>query len=43
MDDELLALLSQADRSLGRLDGSTETLPEPDLFVFMYVRKESSS
>ena len=34
-------LLSQADRALGRLDGSTETLPNPDLFVYMYVRKEA--
>jgi len=35
------ALLSQADRALGRLDGSIQTLPHPDLFVFMYVRKEA--
>jgi len=41
MDGEMLTLLSQADRELGRLDGSTETLPNPDLFVFMYVRKEA--
>ena len=26
---------------LGRLDGSILTLPNPDLFVFMYVRKEA--
>lgn len=37
----LPALLSQADRTLGRLDGSVLTLPNPDLFVFMYVRKEA--
>ncbi|XRD75673.1 Fic family protein [Dyella marensis] len=41
MDDELQALLSLADRALGRLDGSIQTLPNPDLFVFMYVRKEA--
>jgi Fic family protein len=41
MDDEMMALLSDADRSLGRLDGSIQTLPNPDLFVFMYVRKEA--
>jgi len=41
-DDEMLALLSQADRMLGRLDGSTEVLPNPDLFVFMYVRQEAA-
>ncbi|MFP4395338.1 MAG: Fic family protein [Anaerolineales bacterium] len=33
--------LSQADRALGRLDGSIQILPNPDLFVFMYVRKEA--
>jgi len=37
----MLALLSDADRALGRLDGSIQTLPDPDLFVFMYVRKEA--
>src|SRR5690625_1278153 len=37
----LQALLSQADRALGRLDGSIQILPNPDLFVFMYVRKEA--
>jgi Fic family protein len=26
---------------LGRLDGSVQTLPNPDLFVMMYVRKEA--
>ena len=38
---ELQVLLSQADRALGRLDGSIQTLPHPDLFVYMYVRKEA--
>jgi Fic family protein len=33
--------LSEADRALGRLDGSIQTLPNPDLFVYMYVRKEA--
>jgi len=33
--------LSRADRALGRLDGSIQTLPNPDLFVAMYVRKEA--
>lgn len=41
MDQGMLSLLSQADRALGRLDGSTLTLPNPDLFVFMYVRREA--
>lgn len=41
IDQEMWMLLSQADRALGRLDGATEALPNPDLFVFMYVRKEA--
>lgn len=40
-DDELLSLLSQADQSLGRLDGVGDRLPNPDMFVTMYVRKEA--
>ena len=38
---EMQRLLSEADRALGRLDGSVQTLPHPDLFVYMYVRKEA--
>ena len=38
---EMQVLLSEADRALGRLDGSIQTLPHPDLFVYMYVRKEA--
>ena len=41
IDGEMQALLSKADRALGRLDGSIRTLPNPDLFIFMYVRKEA--
>ncbi|MCK4547868.1 MAG: Fic family protein [Candidatus Eisenbacteria sp.] len=41
MDDEMLEMISRADRALGRLDGSILTLPDPDLFVLMYVRKEA--
>jgi Fic family protein len=41
-DADMLDLLSHADRALGRLDGSAETLPNPDLFVFMYVRREAT-
>jgi len=41
LDEKLQSLLSDADRALGRLDGSIQTLPDPDLFVFMYVRKEA--
>ncbi len=38
---ELQSLLSRADQVLGRLDGSIYTLPNPDLFVYMYIRKEA--
>jgi Fic family protein len=38
---ELQRRLSSADRAVGRLDGSIQTLPNPDLFVMMYVRKEA--
>lgn len=38
---ELQMLLSEADQALGRLDGSILTLPHPDMFVFMYIRKEA--
>ncbi len=40
-DDELAVLLSAADQSLGRLDGTTDMVPNPDMFVSMYVRKEA--
>ncbi|MBE6824370.1 MAG: Fic family protein [Ruminococcaceae bacterium] len=40
-DAEMQNLLSLADRKLGRLDGVTQILPNPDLFVAMYVRKEA--
>lgn len=41
LEGPLGVLLAQADSALGRLDGSVVTLPEPDLFVFMYIRKEA--
>src|ERR1035437_4664174 len=41
LDGELRLLLSKADIAMGRLDGSIQTLPHPDLFVYMYVRKEA--
>lgn len=37
----LIRLLSEADRELGRLAGAAQILPNPDLFVFMYVRREA--
>lgn len=41
LDWEMQELLSNADRALGRLDGITEILPNPDLFVTMYIRQEA--
>ena len=41
LDDELIQLLSQAAMALGRLDGTSATLPNVDLFVAMYVNKEA--
>jgi len=39
--DEYVAALTKAERNLGRLDAIAETLPNADLFVYMYVRKEA--
>ena len=41
IDAELSRDLSEADRALGRLDGVATVLPNPDLFVSMYVRQEA--
>lgn len=41
MDGEMVLLLSGAVESLGRLDGITYVLPNPDLFVAMYIRQEA--
>lgn len=41
VDEEILLLLSDASIALGRLDGVADTLPNPDLFVMMYVKKEA--
>lgn len=41
LSGRLRGLLSEANLALGRLDGSILTLPNPDRFVFMYVRKEA--
>ena len=40
-DNEMIMLLSKANRFLGKLDGVTQTLPDPELFVAMYVQKEA--
>jgi Fic family protein len=38
---ELQALVSQADVAVGRLDGAVQILPDPDLFLLQYVRREA--
>ena len=39
--DRLNTLLESANLALGRLDGMTSILPDTDLFLYMYVRKEA--
>jgi len=41
MDNRLINALSKADQALGRLEGVSEILPNPDLFVMMYIKKEA--
>jgi Fic family protein len=35
------ALLDRANQALGRLDGVTLLLPDPDQFIYTFVRKEA--
>lgn len=41
LDFELISLLSQADQRLGKLAGLSSIIKDPDLFVYLYVRKEA--
>ncbi|MBL7663254.1 Fic family protein [bacterium] len=41
LDDELVLLLSQASIALGKLAGLASIISDPDLFVYLYVRKEA--
>jgi len=41
LDKKTIELLSKADTAIGRLSGISEALPNPELFVAMYVRKEA--
>lgn len=40
-DSGLISTLANAADAVGRLDGVAQTLPNPDLFVAMYVRREA--
>ena len=37
----LYPLLDRANTALGRLDGMSMVLPDPSLFLYMYIRKEA--
>ena len=41
INEKMMRLLSEADRALGRLDGVATVLPDPNLFVAMYVLQEA--
>jgi Fic family protein len=41
IDAGLQTLLDSANQALGRLDGITLLLPDPDQFIYTYVRKEA--
>ena len=41
IDAELQGLLDRANQALGRLDGITLLLPDPEQFLYSYVRKEA--
>ena len=41
LTDEDIDLMERANRALGRLDGISTLLPDRDLFLYLYVRKEA--
>jgi Fic family protein len=41
IDPDLQELLDRANQALGRLDGITLLLPDPDQFLYSYIRKEA--
>ena len=41
VDEELVTLLSKANRMLGMLDGISSMIPNIELFLSMYIRKEA--
>ena len=42
MDEEMIHVLSLADRAIGRLDASTDNLPNSNFFVYAYVIREAT-
>jgi Fic family protein len=41
LDPEMIQLLTEAALNLGRLDGLASVITDPDIFVYLYVRKEA--
>lgn len=41
LDASLIQALSRAAEAVGRLDGLSRTIPNPELFVAMYIRREA--
>jgi Fic family protein len=41
LSDDLQDLLERANRAVGRLDGLATLLPDPALFLYLYIRKEA--
>lgn len=41
-DDEMIYLISEANRYIGRLDEVMDNLISPNYFVYMYARKEAT-
>ena len=39
--EDIYCLLDEADIAIGRLDGISVILPDPSLFLYMYIRKEA--
>lgn len=41
-DSDLIMLLSQADRAIGKLNAVDQLVPDIDFFIFMYAKKEAA-
>ena len=41
IDPDTQELIDKANQALGRLDGITLLLPDPDQFLYAYIRKEA--
>lgn len=41
-DNDLIMLLSQADRAIGKLNAIDQLVPDVDFFIYMYITKEAA-